>query len=223
MILCIGNVLDANAVTALRRLIDEAPFGSGQETAGWAARSVKHNEQMRSDAPGYERIRRLFGEALAGDELFTLAAAPKRMRPMLISRYRTGMGYGAHVDNALMGEQEKMRSDLSFTLFLSEPDSYEGGELVIEDTSGESSYKLAAGSLVLYPSTTLHRVETVTSGERLVAVGWVQSMVRDATQREMLFDLETLRRELFAGGGKSKQLDALSKCTSNLWRMWAEP
>ena len=222
MILCIGNVLDANALAALRRLIDGERFSDGQATVGWAAASVKHNEQLRGDAPAYDQIRQTLAQVLAASELFMLAAAPKRMRPMMISRYRTGMGYGTHVDNALMGEQEKMRSDLSFTLFLSEPEAYEGGELVIDDIGGESSYKLPAGSMVLYPSTTLHRVETVTSGERLVAVGWLQSMVRDASQRALLFDLETVRRELFAAGGKSKQFDTLSKCTSNLWRMWAE-
>lgn len=223
MILCIGNVLDANALSTLRGLIDGQAFSDGQLTAGWAARSVKHNEQLDRDSKNYARIRQLLGAALGANELFALAAAPKRMQPFLISRYGPGMGYGGHVDNALMGDGEKSRSDLSFTLFLSDPEAYDGGELIIDDIGGEWTYKLPAGAMVLYPSTTLHRVETVTAGERMVAVGWVQSMVRDASQRAMLFDLETLRRELFAATGKSRQFDTLSKCTSNLWRMWAEP
>ncbi len=223
MILCIGNVLDAKALTALRELIGRQAFASGGATAGWAARSVKNNEQLAKDSPSYPQIREAIGTALGSNELFALAAAPKCMRPIMISRYGPGMGYGTHVDNALMGDTDRMRSDVSFTLFLSEPDAYEGGDLVIDDSSGDSSYKLPAGSLVLYPSTTLHRVEQVVSGERLVALGWVQSLVRDASQRAMLFDLETVRRELFAKSGKTAHFDTLSKCTSNLWRMWAEP
>jgi PKHD-type hydroxylase len=223
MILCIGNVLDAKALAALRDLIERQTFASGSATAGWAARTVKNNEQLPADASGYPEIRERIGKALGANELFALAAAPKCMRPIMISRYGPGMGYGTHVDNALMGDADKMRSDVSFTLFLSDPDSYEGGDLVIDDVSGESSYKLPAGAMVLYPSTTLHRVENVSKGERLVALGWVQSLVRDASRRAMLFDLETVRREMFAKDGKTPHFDTLSKCASNLWRMWADP
>jgi PKHD-type hydroxylase len=223
MILCIGNVLDAKGLATLRGLIEGQSFASGSTTAGWAARTVKNNEQLPADAAAYPEIRKLIGQALGSNEVFALAAAPKCMRPIMISRYGPGMGYGTHVDNALMGDADKMRSDVSFTLFLSEPDAYEGGELVIDDVSGESSYKLAAGALVLYPSTTLHRVDNVVSGERLVAIGWAQSLVRDASRRAMLFDLETVRREMFAKDGKTAHFDTLSKCASNLWRMWADP
>jgi PKHD-type hydroxylase len=224
MITCIANVLDAGALATVRRLVEAEQFVDGQATAGWAARPVKHNEQLRGDAPAYAQVRQLLGAALANNELFALAAAPQGMRPLLVSRYRQGMGYGPHVDNALMGgEHDRIRTDLSFTLFLSEPESYQGGELVIDDIAGEVAYKLAAGALVLYPSTALHRVDPVTQGERLVAIGWLQSLIRDDARRALLFDLETVRRQMFTDGGKSAQFDTLSKCVSNLWRMWAEP
>ena len=145
------------------------------------------------------------------------------MRPILFSRYTGGMGYGDHVDNALMGDESRIRSDLSFTLFLSAPSEYEGGELTIEDTRGTQAYKLDAGALVLYASDTLHRVETVTSGVRQVAVGWVQSLIRDPRQRQIVFDLEVVRRQLFQQQGKTPQFDMLSKSISNLWRLWVEP
>jgi PKHD-type hydroxylase len=129
------------------------------------------------------------------------------------------MAYGTHVDDALMGG---MRTDISFTLFLSDPESYDGGELVTESHAGEQPFKLPAGSLVLYPSTTLHRVEPVTRGSRLAAVGWVRSLVRDPARRELLFDLDTARKALFDRDGKSPEFDLLSKCGANLLRMWAE-
>jgi PKHD-type hydroxylase len=148
---------------------------------------------------------------------------PKTLRPLLFSRYTSGMGYGDHVDNALMGEKPSMRSDLSFTLFLSGPADYEGGELVIEDTTqGTHAHKLDAGSLVLYESSSLHRVEPVRSGVRQVAVGWVQCLVRDPRQRQILFDLEVLRLQLFQQQGKTAQFDTLSKTASNLMRMWVD-
>ncbi|MEM6436188.1 MAG: Fe2+-dependent dioxygenase, partial [Cyanobacteria bacterium P01_D01_bin.115] len=134
-------------------------------------------------------------------------------------RYDTGMEYGRHVDNALMGNQ---RSDVSFTVFLSEPQDYDGGELVVEGAADEQCYKLAAGTAIIYPSSTLHRVEPVTQGTRLVAVGWVQSWIRDAAKRELLFDLDTVRRSLYTQSGKSNEFDLLSKSLANLMRQWVE-
>ena len=129
------------------------------------------------------------------------------------------MTYGAHVDDALMGG---MRTDVSFTVFLVPPDSYEGGELVIDSTAGEQAFKLAAGSAIVYPATSLHRVEPVPAGVRLAAVGWARSFVRDAGERELLFDLETARQAVFQQDGKSPTFDLLSKCGANLLRRWAE-
>lgn len=220
---CIADVLTAAQLQELRTLLAEQPFQPGSRTAGWAATLVKNNEQLDPAAKHYDRLQQLVVGALAANEVFALAAMPKALRPILFSRYTSGMGYGDHVDNALMGEEPRLRSDLSFTLFLSPPGEYEGGELMIEDTQGTNAYKLDAGSLILYPSDTLHRVETVTAGVRQVAVGWVQSLIRDPRRRQILFDLEVLRRQLFQQTGKTAQFDSLSKSCSNLWRLWAEP
>ena len=129
------------------------------------------------------------------------------------------MSYGTHADNAMMGS---WRSDVSFTLFLNQPTDYEGGELVIEGPDDEQAYKLSAGTAIVYPSSTLHRVNEVTAGQRLVVVGWVQSLIRDPAQRELLFDIDTVRRSLFAQYGKTTEFDLLSKSVSNLIRRWAE-
>src|SRR5882724_7953048 len=137
----------------------------------------------------------------------------------MFSAYEPGMRYGSHVDDALM---QGMRTDVSFTLFLSERESYDGGELVIESAAGEDAVKLPAGSMVAYPSTALHHVAPVTRGTRLAAVGWVRSYVRDSARREMLFDLDTARRQLFAREGKSAEYDLVSKSLANLMRMWVE-
>src|SRR6185295_2741347 len=158
-------------------------------------------------------------ERIMGNDVFQMAVRPKALTPLLFSRYEPGMNYGSHVDDALM---DGMRSDVSFTLFLSEPASYDGGELVIESTSGEDAVKLEAGSLVAYPSTALHHVAEVTRGVRLAAVGWARSYIRDGARRELLFDLDTARRQMFARDGKSADYDLVSKSLANLLRMWVE-
>ena len=154
-----------------------------------------------------------------GNEVFRLAVRPKALSALLFSRYEKSMHYGTHVDDALI---DGMRSDVSFTLFLSNPEEYDGGELTIESTSGEETFQLAAGSLVAYPSTTLHQVANVTCGARLAAAGWARSYIRDAARRELLFDLDTARRQMFARDGKSAEFDLVSKSCANLMRMWAE-
>ena len=219
MILCIQNLLPPPDVATVRRVLAGATFVDGKSTAGWHAAMVKHNLQAspagESTGEADETVRR----ALANNDLFRSAARPKALSPFLFSSYRDGMRYGAHVDDALMGD---LRSDLSFTIFLSDPTDYDGGELVMDQHQGEQAFKLDAGDMVLYPSTTLHRVEPVTRGTRLAAVGWVQSRIRRSDQREMLFDLETARLSLYGREGKSAEFDLLSKSVSNLLRMWAE-
>ena len=151
--------------------------------------------------------------------LFRLAVRPKTLTPLILSRYEPGMEYGSHVDDAVM---QGLRTDVSFTLFLSDPATYEGGALVIETSAGEDDVKLPPGSLVAYPSTTLHRVAPVKSGVRLAAVGWARSFVRDQAKREFLFDLDTARQRIFASEGKTAEFDLLAKTSANLLRMWAE-
>lgn len=223
MILCIGNVLDEEALARIRKELERVEFRDGRETAGWHARTVKRNTQASG---GDERVTRLRGEIgryLEQHALFQMATRPRRLTPILFSRYEPGMEYGAHVDDAVMrGPDGPVRTDISFTLFLSDPDRYDGGELMIETTAGEETYKLDAGALVLYPSSTLHRVNPVTRGVRLAAVGWVQSLVRDPGRREVLFDLDTARRRIFDREGKTETFDAVSRSLANLTRMWAE-
>src|SRR5262245_14430833 len=218
MILAIADVLSAADLADVREGLATATFVDGTATAGWAAKLVKANQQA-SQGPELERVRALIESRLAEHPVFALATRPKTILGPLFSRYRPGHAYGAHVDDALMGG---VRSDVAFTLFLSSPESCEGGELVIETSSGEEAFKLAPGSVVTYPATTLHRVAPVTRGERLAAVGWVRSFVRDAARRELLFDLETARRRLFDREGKTAEGDLLARCAANLLRMWCD-
>ncbi len=217
--LVIEAVLTPAEVVALRGAATELPFGDGSATAGKHARLVKANDQALP-GPALEAILSKIEAALAANPLFRSAARPKALTRLILSRYRTGQTYGLHVDDALM---QGLRTDLSFTLFLSGPDSYTGGALIIEDHFEARAIKLKAGDLILYPSTTLHRVEPVAHGERLAVVGWVQSLIRDSGQREVLFDLDQAIETLFTSQGKTPLFDTLAKTRSNLIRMWAEP
>jgi PKHD-type hydroxylase len=214
----VEDVLSPVAAAAVRDLAADLDFADGAATAGRYAREVKANAQARPCAAldgVLENVRR----ALAAHEIFGIAARPRQFSTLILSRYRAGQTYGLHVDDALMGG---IRTDLSFTLFLSEPESYDGGSLVIEDTFEARAIRLKAGEMILYPSNTLHRVEPVTRGERLAVVGWVQSWIRDPGQREILFDLERSLRGVFAEQGKTELFDTLAKTRSNLLRMWAD-
>lgn len=222
MILCIASVLDASALAKVRAELAGAKFEDGRKTAGWAARSVKNNLQLPGGTDAHRNVAQLAIDALTANEVVQAAALPRAYRPPLVSRYEAGMGYGRHVDDAVMGSPP-MRTDLSFTLFISDPADYEGGELMLEMSEGDHSYKLDAGSVVLYPSTMLHRVEPVRSGVRNVVVGWIQSLVSDPRLREALFDLYRVRRTLFEREGKSEALDLLNKTHSNLLRAFSTP
>lgn len=217
MILQLPNVLSQDERLAICTTLATAEFVDGKLTAGWYAKAVKHNRQLPAEAG--KDLRDQVKTVLNRHPLFQAAVRPKQIHSVLLSRYDTGMAYGRHADNALMGQ---WRSDVSFTLFLNEPEDYDGGELVIEGADDEAAYKLPAGQALVYPSSALHRVEAVTGGVRLVAVGWVQSWVRDPAHRELLFDLDTVRRSLFAQMGKSNEFDLLSKSLANLLRQWAE-
>jgi PKHD-type hydroxylase len=219
MLIVIADVLSKDEVANVTKAMRQSRFRAGHETAGFAARTVKHNQQAAGSNPALASARKLIAERLMANALFVMAARPKALSPLLFSRYEPGMRYGSHVDDALM---QGMRTDVSFTLFLSEPDDCKGGELVIESASGEEDVKLTAGSLVAYSSTALHRVADVTAGDRLAAVGWARSYIRDPAQRELLFDLDTARRRLFDTHGKTAEFDLLAKTFANLMRMWAE-
>ncbi len=219
MLFQIPNVLTQDALTQIRHGLEQAQFIDGKLTAGWHAKSVKANEQLATNDAIGKTVKTTVRDALLHHPLFQAAVRPRAIHSLLVSRYSSGMSYGRHVDNAMMNGQ---RTDVSLTLFLGESTEYDGGELVIESADREQSYKLEAGSTIVYPSTTLHRVEPVTRGDRLVVVGWVHSWVRDASQREILFDLETAQRSLFAREGKTAEFDLIAKSQANLLRRWME-
>ena len=218
MIVAVADVLSAADVEVVRTGLANATFVDGKTTAGWSAKLVKSNLQARPDAE-VEHLRELVEARLLEHPVFVLATRPKAIIGPLFSRYQPGHAYGTHVDDALIAGR---RTDVSFTLFLSDSGSYDGGELIIDTPSGQEAFRLAAGSVVTYPATTLHRVAPVVRGERLAAAGWVRSYLRDPAQRELLFDLETARRRLFDREGKTEEADLLAKCAANLMRLWCD-
>jgi PKHD-type hydroxylase len=217
--ICIGGVLSKPEVAAITAEIQSAAssFQDGRKTAGWQAKSVKNNEQLTSAASA--AIIAKVETALKGNDVFVAAARPKTFVKILVSRYKPGMEYGLHVDDPLMGG---VRTDMSFTLFLAEPETYDGGELVIEEADGQSPFKLPAGSLMLYPTTSLHRVAPVTSGERLAVVGWVRSFIRSNEMREALFDMDIALNELRSVNAPRPVIDRLLKVRANLTRLHVE-
>jgi PKHD-type hydroxylase len=219
MYLIIADVIDREEIGQARSVLDAATFKDGRATAGWHARDVKRNLQTGRGEEPVEELRKELTERIQTNGLFRMFARPRKLTPLILSRYEIGMEYGTHVDDAMISG---IRTDLSFTLFLEEPPTYDGGALVIETTAGEETVKLPAGSMVVYPSTTLHRVEPVSRGFRRAAVGWVQSLVRSAEQREVLFDLDTTVEEMRRQNAPRATLDRVMKTRSNLLRMWAE-
>jgi PKHD-type hydroxylase len=222
MIFSIDQILAADELEEIRQVLGTAEFVDGKLTAGWHAKLVKHNQQLKAGT-SQRQLKTKICDVLNRNALFQSAIRPKLIHSLLFSRYSEGMSYDTHVDNAIMGGTSGLyRSDVSFTLFLNSPQEYTGGELTIEGVQEEQSYKLEAGSAIVYPSTTLHRVNPVTQGTRLVAVGWVQSLIRNGSDRELLFDLETASRSIFAKSGKTPEFDLISKSIANLLRKWAE-
>lgn len=222
MIFTIPNLLSDDDLRKIVENLNSEDFVDGKLTAGWAAKKVKHNTQLGSKVAYGKGIKEQIKKALLDNQKFQSAARPRTIHSILVSRYETGMSYGTHVDNAHMGGQSYLRSDLSFTYFLNAPDEYEGGELAIDEGERERAVKLPANSVIVYPSSTLHRVAPVASGVRLVIVGWVQSLLRDPSHREILYDLDRARRSLFQANGKSQEFDWISKSMANLLREWSD-
>jgi PKHD-type hydroxylase len=218
MILAIADALTKADIAEVHAGLATATFVAGKATAGWSAKLVKANLQAL-DSPELHRLRTLLQARLVAHAVFGLATRPKTILGPLFSRYEPGHEYCPHVDDAMMGG---VRTDVSFTLFLSAPESYDGGELVLDSPAGADTFKLDAGNIIVYPSTMLHHVAPVTRGQRLAAVGWVRSYIRHAAQRELLFELETARRRLFEREGKTPDGDLLAKCAANLLRMWCQ-
>lgn len=226
MMLHIPNVLGAEQVSHCRELLGRADWEDGRSTAGHQSSQVKRNLQLPENSPAARELGDLVLAALERSPLFISAVLPQRVFPPLFNRYEGGMTFGSHVDNAIRpitGTPLRLRTDVSATLFLSSPESYDGGELVVEDTYGSHAVKLPAGDLIIYPASSLHHVTPVTRGVRLASFFWVQSMIRDVSQRALLFDLDTAIMQLNQEVPKSPSLVMLTGVYHNLLRQWAEP
>ena len=226
MLIQIPGVLGKDRVASLRRALDAAPWVDGNLTSGYQAALAKKNRQLPQADPVARQAGAEIIAALEKNPLFTSAALPHTILPPLFNRYGISEGFGAHVDNAVRTNIEtgkRIRTDLSATLFLSEPDDYDGGELTIEDTYGAHSVKLEAGDLILYPATSLHSVSAITRGERVGAFFWIQSLVRSDVSRALLFDMDVAIQSLSAKvGSDDLAIVSLTGTYHNLLRQWAE-
>jgi PKHD-type hydroxylase len=225
LILHVPKVLTAEQVANARRLLDAAEWVDGKVTAGHQSARAKHNEQIPEGSPAARELGQLVLSGLERNPLFISAALPLKIFPPLFNRYMGGQSFGTHVDNAVRqahGGGHPVRTDLSATLFLAEPQEYDGGELVIEDTYGAHGVKLAAGDMVLYPASSLHRVQPVTRGARLASFFWIQSMVRDDAERSLLFDLDSAIRRLNSDVPNHPSVVQLTGVYHNLLRRWAQ-
>ncbi|MET4568311.1 Fe2+-dependent dioxygenase [Rhodanobacter soli] len=224
MLLHIPDVLSREQVMQMRAMLDAADWTDGRETVGAQGAQVKRNQQLPDASPLRQQLGQLVLAALARNPLYHAAALPLRTLSPRFNRYQGGGQYGFHVDGAVMAlsSDAQLRSDVSCTLFLSEPDEYDGGELIVNDTYGEHEVKLPAGDLIVYPSSSLHRVTPVTRGARVAAFFWVQSLIRDDSRRRLLFELDASIQRLTQGGADAASLLQLSGVYHNLLRQWAE-
>ena len=229
MMLHIPKVLTADALARCRQHLARADWQDGRITAGHQSAQVKRNQQLSAEDADARAMRDIVLEALERSPLFISAVLPQRVFPPLFNRYDQEMSFGSHVDNAIRGYKgpggapARLRIDVSATLFLSDPDSYDGGDLVVEDTYGSHAVKLPAGDLIVYPASSLHHVTPVTRGERLASFFWVQSLVREGERRRLLFDLDMSIVELTKEVPQSPALVMLTGVYHNLLRAWSEP
>ncbi len=223
MLLLIPGVLKADELALARAWLAGAHFVDGRLSAGAAARRVKNNQELEGGAPELERLNRLVMANLVRHPVYRGGALPLHVASPLYARYRPGMTYGDHLDDPIMGTGGVMyRSDVAVTVFLNAPEEYDGGELVIRTAAGEQAVKSAAGDAVLYPAGSIHHVNPVTRGERLVAVTWVQSLVRDAARRELLYGLNLAREKLLQSAPEAEETAQVNAAYLNLIRMWSD-
>jgi len=224
MLLHIEKVLDTGAIARMRARLDAADWTDGRETVGTQGAQVKRNQQLPDASPVRMELGREVLAACARHPEFHAATLPARILPPRFNRYANGGHYGTHIDGAVMAlaDGSQLRSDIACTLFLADPDSYDGGELIIEDTWGEHEVKLSAGDAIVYPASSLHRVEQVTRGARVAAFFWIQSLVRDEAQRRTLLQLDTAIRELTADAADPATVKQLTGVYHNLLRQWSE-
>ncbi|MFT4180263.1 MAG: Fe2+-dependent dioxygenase [Thermomonas sp.] len=225
MLLHVPNVLTRDELAHLRATLDAADWTDGRETVGTLGAQVKRNEQLPDASPVRAELARIVLAALARNPLYFAAALPLKTLTPRFNRYTGGGEYGFHVDGAVMNlaQGEQLRSDVSCTLFLAEPEEYDGGELIVSDTYGEHEAKLPAGDAIIYPASSLHRVMPVTRGARIASFFWVQSLVRDDSQRRMLFEMDGAIQRLRASNADAEAVLQLTGVYHNLLRRWAEP
>jgi len=225
MLLPVPDVLTAAQLNEARQLLDLAEWIDGRVTAGHQSVRSKNNTQLPENSEAARRIGEMILNSLGQNPLFIAAALPFRVFPPLFNRYQGGESFGTHVDNAIRqvtGTGHRIRTDLSATLFFSEPQEYDGGELVVEDTYGTHNVKLPAGYMILYPATSLHHVRPVTRGARIASFFWIQSMVRDDGERSLLFDLDTAIQRINRDNAEHPAAVQLTGVYHNLLRRWAE-
>jgi PKHD-type hydroxylase len=225
LLLSIPHILTAEQVTQARQLLDSAEWLDGRVTAGHQSARTKDNLQIPEDHPVARHLGDMILSALGQNPLFISAALPQRIFPPLFNRYQGGQSFGTHVDNAIRqitGTPHRIRTDLSATLFFGQPDEYDGGDLVVEDTYGAHSARLPAGDMILYPATSLHHVRPVTRGARVAAFFWIQSMIRDDGQRTLLFDLDMAIQRLNRDNPGHPSAVQFTGIYHNLLRQWAE-
>jgi PKHD-type hydroxylase len=223
MLITIPDVLDKQRLDFINQVLKDANFVDGTLSAGMAAKRVKNNEELAADEQQMQQLNNLVMGSLVQHDEFKAAVIPFRVAAPYYARYTKGMTYGDHVDDPIMGGAgQQYRSDVSTTVFLNEPDEYEGGELVITTSFGEQKIKLAAGFAVVYPSSSLHHVAEVTKGTRLVAVTWTQSMIRDPAKRELLYQLNQARESLLKNRPDDVETKQIDISYVNLFRMWSE-
>jgi len=225
MMVHIPNVLTPEQVARCREVMEKATWVDGRATAGHQSSKVKNNLQLPEGSPEARELGRMVIEALSRNNLFMSAVLPKQVFPPLFNRYDAGMTFGAHVDNAVRGIADsgiRIRTDVSSTLFISGPEDYDGGELVVEDTYGTHRVKLPAGDMIVYPATSLHHVTPITRGSRIASFFWTQSMVRDESRRSLLFDMDMAIIKLSRDHPSHESLVELTSVYHNLLRQWAD-
>ena len=221
MLLAIKNVLNENQLKVIQTLLKNAEFVDGKLSAGKEARQVKNNQELPQDSPLHEQLNQMVMSALLQNSEYQDFAFPLKVATPFYARYTQGMTYGFHVDDPVMGPMHsRYRSDIATTIFLN--DDYEGGELTIKTTLGEQQIKLTAGDAIVYPATTLHQVNEVTQGQRLVAVTWAQSMIKDPQKRELVYELGQARNILIDERANSDEAVHVSNVYANLVRRWSE-
>ena len=223
MLLQIPQILEPDLVKTIQTILKDAPFVDGKLSAGRNAQQVKNNQELDQGSQQAQQLDKILVQALSHNKIFRSATLPHQVSQPFFARYTKGMGYGLHIDDPVMGgEGGRYRSDISLTVFLNQPDDYEGGELSIQTSFAANEIKLAAGDLILYPSSSLHQVKPVTKGQRLVAIMWIQSLVRDPAKREILFNLDLARDKMQHKAPGERETQCLEYSYTNLVRMWSD-